>query len=95
MMLTQIVSRRVILAVPVAVVDHVVLTHIHSDHIGWNTARSSGRWVPRCSNARYHVHGVDVAWRRDGDDESVRKFAEAMAPLESADNSTRRSGIAT
>jgi glyoxylase-like metal-dependent hydrolase (beta-lactamase superfamily II) len=44
----------------------------------------SGRWVPRCSNARYHVHGVDVAWLRDGDDESVRKFAEAIAPLESA-----------
>ncbi len=66
-------------------VDDVVLTHIHSDHTGWNTTPSSIGWVPRFSNARYHLHEADVAWmRRSVDEEDVREFAEAIAPLESA-----------
>ena len=34
-------------------VDHVLLTHLHSDHVGWNTCRVDGRWVPTFPNARY------------------------------------------
>jgi glyoxylase-like metal-dependent hydrolase (beta-lactamase superfamily II) len=38
--------------------------------------------VPRCPA---HLHGADVAWMRaDVDEENVREFAEAVAPLESA-----------
>ena len=66
-------------------VDDVILTHIHSDHTGWNTTPSSSRWVPRFSNARYYLHDADVAWMRGlVDEEDVREFAEAIAPLESA-----------
>ena len=66
-------------------VDDVVLTHVHSDHTGWNTTPSSAGWVPRFSNARYHLHEADVAWIRGStDQEDVREFAEAIAPLESA-----------
>ena len=66
-------------------VDDVILTHVHSDHTGWNTTPSSSGWVPRFSNARYHLHDADVAWMRGFvDEEDVREFAEAIAPLESA-----------
>jgi glyoxylase-like metal-dependent hydrolase (beta-lactamase superfamily II) len=66
-------------------IDDVILTHIHSDHTGWNTMPSSSGWVPRFPNARYHLHDADVAWMRGVDDEEeVREFAEAIAPLESA-----------
>jgi glyoxylase-like metal-dependent hydrolase (beta-lactamase superfamily II) len=66
-------------------VDDVILTHVHSDHTGWNTTPSSSGWVPRFSNARYHLHDADVAWMRGlVDEEDVREFAEAIAPLESA-----------
>jgi glyoxylase-like metal-dependent hydrolase (beta-lactamase superfamily II) len=66
-------------------VDDVILTHAHSDHTGWNTTPSSSGWVPRFSNARYHLHAADVAWMRGFvDEEGVREFAEAIAPLESA-----------
>jgi glyoxylase-like metal-dependent hydrolase (beta-lactamase superfamily II) len=62
-------------------VDDVILTHVHSDHTGWNTAPSSSGWVPRFSNARYHLHDADVAWMRGFvDEEDVREFAEAIAP---------------
>ena len=66
-------------------VDDVILTHLHSDHTGWNTTPSSRGWVPRFPEARYHLHEADVAWMRAlVDEESVREFAEAIEPLESA-----------
>jgi glyoxylase-like metal-dependent hydrolase (beta-lactamase superfamily II) len=34
-------------------VDFVLLTHLHMDHVGWNTRLDRGRWVPTFQNARY------------------------------------------
>lgn len=34
-------------------VDFVVCTHLHPDHIGWNTMLVDGRWLPTFPNARY------------------------------------------
>lgn len=34
-------------------VDIVLCTHLHADHIGWNTRLENGRWVPTFPNARY------------------------------------------
>jgi glyoxylase-like metal-dependent hydrolase (beta-lactamase superfamily II) len=34
-------------------VDFVVCTHLHVDHVGWNTQLKDGRWVPTFPNARY------------------------------------------
>jgi len=42
-------------------VDLVLCTHLHFDHVGWNTRYVDGRWVPTFSNARY------VFGRRDYD----------------------------
>jgi glyoxylase-like metal-dependent hydrolase (beta-lactamase superfamily II) len=33
-------------------VDHVLLTHLHTDHVGWNTCLVDGRWQPTFPNAR-------------------------------------------
>jgi glyoxylase-like metal-dependent hydrolase (beta-lactamase superfamily II) len=46
-------------------VTDVVMTHLHSDHIGWNTVLEDGRWVPTFPNARYHVPQRDFAFFRD------------------------------
>ncbi|OMC54197.1 MBL fold metallo-hydrolase [Mycobacterium sp. IS-836] len=40
-------------------VDVVVNTHIHSDHVGWNTMRENDAWVPTFPNARYLVPAAD------------------------------------
>jgi glyoxylase-like metal-dependent hydrolase (beta-lactamase superfamily II) len=40
-------------------VDIVVNTHIHSDHVGWNTMRDNDTWVPTFPNARYVVPAAD------------------------------------
>lgn len=34
-------------------VDNVLCTHLHIDHVGWNTTWRDGRWVPTFANARY------------------------------------------
>jgi glyoxylase-like metal-dependent hydrolase (beta-lactamase superfamily II) len=37
----------------VADIDFVMCTHLHVDHVGWNTRLENGRWVPTFPNARY------------------------------------------
>ena len=34
-------------------IDVVLCTHLHSDHVGWNTKQDNGRWVPTFPKARY------------------------------------------
>jgi len=34
-------------------VTHVMCTHLHWDHVGWNTRLVDGRWVPTFPNAKY------------------------------------------
>lgn len=34
-------------------VDYVMCTHLHADHVGWNTKLENGQWVPTFPNARY------------------------------------------
>ena len=34
-------------------VDFVMCTHLHVDHVGWNTRLVDGRWVPTFPSARY------------------------------------------
>ena len=63
-------------------VGHVILTHAHSDHIGWNTVRTGDGFAPRFPNARYHLHEADVAWWRSfEDEENARELAETLEPL--------------
>ncbi len=37
----------------VADIDFVMCTHLHVDHVGWNTRLDNGRWVPTFPKARY------------------------------------------
>ncbi len=34
-------------------VTHVMCTHLHWDHVGWNTQLVDGQWVPTFPNAQY------------------------------------------
>jgi glyoxylase-like metal-dependent hydrolase (beta-lactamase superfamily II) len=43
-------------------VDFVCCTHLHSDHVGWNTRLAGGRWVPTFPNARYLFAEAEVAY---------------------------------
>jgi len=43
-------------------IDTVVCTHLHVDHVGWNTMLVDGRWVPTFPNARYLMGRVEHAY---------------------------------
>ncbi|HEY7521923.1 MAG TPA: MBL fold metallo-hydrolase [Methylomirabilota bacterium] len=55
-------------------VDLVVITHMHVDHVGWNTRLVNGRWVPTFPRARYVFAGEEWSfWKHEsarGGDES-------------------------
>jgi glyoxylase-like metal-dependent hydrolase (beta-lactamase superfamily II) len=34
-------------------IDFVMCTHLHTDHVGWNTKLVDGRWVPTFPRAKY------------------------------------------
>jgi glyoxylase-like metal-dependent hydrolase (beta-lactamase superfamily II) len=43
-------------------VDYVICTHLHVDHVGWNTQLVDGEWVPTFPRARYIMSGPDLAY---------------------------------
>jgi glyoxylase-like metal-dependent hydrolase (beta-lactamase superfamily II) len=52
-------------------VDFILLTHIHSDHVGWNTKLEKDRWVATFPNAKVIVSDLEYAYglaltKRDG-----------------------------
>ena len=40
-------------------IDAVVCTHLHLDHVGWNTVLQNGRWAPTFPNASYLIGGTE------------------------------------
>jgi len=77
-------------------IDTVLCTHLHVDHVGWNTMLVDGKWVPTFPNARYLF--AEAEWRywdaHDDDpmnrnvlDDSVRPVFEAgLVDLVSVDH---------
>ncbi len=66
-------------------VDFVLCTHLHFDHVGWNTRQENGRWVPTFPNARY-LFGRDEyqhwqAARQAGDNSHIGHFADSVDPV--------------
>lgn len=48
-------------------VTHVINTHMHIDHSGWNTKLEEGRWVPTFPRARYLLGREEYAnWQAGG-----------------------------
>ncbi|MCZ6657620.1 MAG: MBL fold metallo-hydrolase [Gammaproteobacteria bacterium] len=51
-------------------IDTVMCTHLHVDHVGWNTMLVDGEWVPTFPNARYLVAEKEWSYWDSVDDES-------------------------
>ena len=64
-------------------VDMVVCTHLHVDHVGWNTKLEDGKWVPTFPNARYVMARNDFDhWSIQTDDEGAQQvFADSVQPI--------------
>jgi glyoxylase-like metal-dependent hydrolase (beta-lactamase superfamily II) len=70
---------------PAEAIDTVVCTHLHVDHVGWNTRLVEDRWVPTFDRARYLFGRTEWEhWSKQPDtedgpviDDSVRPVVEA------------------
>ena len=63
-------------------VTHVVLSHLHFDHCGWNTREQGGRIVPTFPNARYWLNRGEVEHaRRPNERDRASYFPVNWEPL--------------
>ncbi|WP_075181214.1 MBL fold metallo-hydrolase [Pantoea sp. 1.19] len=61
-------------------VDWVLMTHLHGDHIGWNTHWVNGQWQPLFPRARYVCPEKGLArWQRDPTRQAM--MADSLTPL--------------
>jgi glyoxylase-like metal-dependent hydrolase (beta-lactamase superfamily II) len=49
-------------------IDVVLNTHLHVDHVGWNTMLVDGKWIPTFKNARYLFSRVEYDYWIKGTD---------------------------
>lgn len=63
-------------------VDYVLCTHMHFDHVGWNTMLRNGKWVPTFPNARYLF--AEKEWEHFSNTSDLgfaSTFADAVLPI--------------
>ena len=54
-------------------IDYVMCTHLHTDHVGWNTRLDNGRWVPTFPKAQYLFADRELAfWTEKEKEEPAR-----------------------
>jgi glyoxylase-like metal-dependent hydrolase (beta-lactamase superfamily II) len=65
--------------------DIVINTHLHADHVGWNTIASGSGWAPAFPKARYVVSEVELAhWTRlyEKDPHTLHgAYADSVKPI--------------
>jgi glyoxylase-like metal-dependent hydrolase (beta-lactamase superfamily II) len=70
---------------PAETIDAVICTHLHVDHVGWNTTLVDGRWVPTFPNARYVFAQPELEyWQAMSYPEGDDIFGDSVAPVVAA-----------
>jgi glyoxylase-like metal-dependent hydrolase (beta-lactamase superfamily II) len=64
-------------------IDTVLCTHLHVDHVGWNTRLAGGQWIPTFANARYIFGRAEYEYWRDHREEAdkVAVFNDSVKPI--------------
>jgi len=68
-------------------IDYVMCTHLHVDHVGWNTRLENGRWVPTFPKAKYLMADRELAYwtQKEKDDPSgVPWISDSVLPIVAA-----------
>jgi glyoxylase-like metal-dependent hydrolase (beta-lactamase superfamily II) len=66
----------------VADIDFVMCTHLHPDHVGWNTRLENGRWVPTFPKARYVFASTEFEhWTAQNAKAAVPAFVDSVLPV--------------
>jgi glyoxylase-like metal-dependent hydrolase (beta-lactamase superfamily II) len=66
-------------------IDFVMCTHLHVDHVGWNTKLVDGRWVPTFPNAKYIFADKEFAhWTTENAKAPIPHFTDSVLPIVAA-----------
>ena len=66
-------------------IDLVLCTHLHADHIGWNTRLENGVWVPTFPNARYLFSETELAhWTARNAETPIGAIQDSVLPIVAA-----------
>lgn len=71
-------------------VDIVMCTHLHADHVGWNTKLENGMWVPTFPNATYLTGRIEYEhWLFESSTgDRHGSFADSVMPVVEAGQMT-------
>jgi glyoxylase-like metal-dependent hydrolase (beta-lactamase superfamily II) len=61
---------------PTDSIDTVLCTHLHADHVGWNTVLTDGKWTPTFPGADYLFGRVEWDHFKDLDEEQANDVRE-------------------
>src|SRR5205814_6344804 len=68
--------------ISVSDIDFVMCTHLHVDHVGWNTRLENGRWVPTFPKARYVFAKSEFDyWTEQHAKTEVAPFGDSVLPV--------------
>jgi glyoxylase-like metal-dependent hydrolase (beta-lactamase superfamily II) len=60
----------------------VICTHLHVDHVGWNTRLDNGRWVPTFPRARHLFARREWEhWSSERDEDTTRIMQDSVKPV--------------
>jgi glyoxylase-like metal-dependent hydrolase (beta-lactamase superfamily II) len=63
-------------------IHFVLCTHLHVDHIGWNTRLENGRWVPTFPNARYIFSKTELDfWLDEAKKTDLPQIVDSVIPI--------------
>lgn len=63
-------------------IDTVLCTHLHVDHVGWNTMLVDGEWVPTFPNARYLFGAKEWEyWQATAQEDFGDVIGDSVAPV--------------
>jgi glyoxylase-like metal-dependent hydrolase (beta-lactamase superfamily II) len=68
-------------------IDFVMCTHLHVDHVGWNTRLENGRWVPTFPKAKYVMADRELAYwtqKEKEDPSGVPWITDSVLPIVAA-----------
>ena len=67
---------------PAEAIDTALCTHLHVDHVGWNTRLENGRWVPTFPNARHLWNRAEYDyWSKEDTSGFGDVVSESVAPV--------------
>jgi glyoxylase-like metal-dependent hydrolase (beta-lactamase superfamily II) len=63
-------------------IDTVVCTHLHVDHVGWNTMKVGDHWRPTFPNARYLIGRNEWDyWKSEPEDPAAPIMSDSVKPI--------------